>query len=223
MPSTSQHVSCQLAKRILNYRCCAIFDYGSRVYGYKVPSDHDLVVVIKHDVQRDGPDTFYDQFDWGEFNVTVMCEVRFFEQLASHEITVLECINLPAKNIQYINPLFQEKIVNRDISLSALRSAISKKSSNSYVKAKKKLIVEEDMCLETSVKSLFHSLRILQFGSQLATTGKIKNFAESNKYYVEIIKTYQDSHLNWEEIHKVFKPIYNELATEFKKNAPKQA
>lgn len=223
MPTIPQQISARLASRILNYRCCAMFDYGSRVYGYKTPDDYDLIVVIKHDVQRDGPDYFYEQFTFEPYNVTVMCETRFFELRADHEITVLECLNLPEKHIPFMDSIFKDKLAKStfELNLSTLRSSISKKASNSYVKAKKKLIVEADMDLECSVKSLFHSLRILQFGTQLATTGKIQNFAESNDFYVKIIKNYQESHLNWDEIHKTMKPIYNELSSTFKESAPK--
>ncbi len=54
-----------------------------------------------------------------------------------------------------------------------LRVAISTIVSNSWVKGKKKLIVQGDYDLNLAIKSTFHSLRILDFGTQIAMEGKI--------------------------------------------------
>lgn len=224
MMTIPQQISARLASMIPNYRCRAMFDYGSRVYGYKAPDDYDMIVVIADDPKMDVlHDYFYEQHMFDPYNVTVVNESRFFELREQHEISILECLNLPEKNIPWMCSVFKDKLAkdNFEIYLPQLRNAISKTASNSYVKAKKKLIVEADQDLECSIKSLFHSLRILQFGIQLASTGKIQNFAESNSLYVDIIKNYQESHLNWDEIHKTMKPVYNELSSQFKQLAPK--
>lgn len=217
----SKTVSNWLAQQINSYRCQAIFDYGSTVYGNKVPSDQDLIVVIENNPTRDGGE-FYEQYKYLNFDITVMSEGMFFHQLDRHEITQIECVNLPEKHVHFIDHQFKAKLAKFEVDNVKLRHALSQKASNSYVKAKKKLIVEDDFDLEVSVKSLFHSLRILQIGTQLATTGKIQNFAETNALYPKIIESYRDSHLDWVEIDNEFKPMYNELATEFKKHAPKK-
>ena len=104
--------------------------------------------------------------------------------------------------------------VNVKMDNEALREAISQKASHSFVKAKKKIEVEKE--LRIGQKSLFHSLRILEFGIQIAQTGKIFDFTQSNHYWEEISKI-----SDWAELNRIYKPIYNKLHTEFKLACPK--
>ena len=94
-----------------------------------------------------------------------------------------------------------------------LRRAISSVASNSYVKCKKKI---RDGEVYIGKKSLFHSIRILMFGIQIAKHGKIVNYEEANNYHKAIFEMGDD----WSELDKKFKPIYNSLKSEFKRLAP---
>src|SRR5690606_20681238 len=97
---------------------------------------------------------------------------------------------------------------------SKLRRSISGTSSNSFVKCKKKLR-QGDYYI--GKKSLFHSLRILGFGIQIALTGKIVNYSAYN-HYLDMI---MDKNTNdWSEYQKVFKPIFNHKKSEFRRLAP---
>lgn len=213
-----QKVSNRLAMVIPNFSAIGIFEYGSSVYGYKAADDLDLIVVSEGSFGKQ-------QISYPDINVdvTVYDQATFEVMVQQHEISVLECLFLPKKHIHAMHPAMERIINNFKVDKATLRSSISKKSSNSYVKAKKKIIVAADFCVETSIKSMFHSLRIYQFGNQLATTGKITNYRESNGFYMEIIKKYMDSNVNWDDIHETYKPLHNELASAFKLNAPKEA
>jgi hypothetical protein len=96
--------------------------------------------------------------------------------------------------------------------------ASSKKSSNSYVKAKKKITVEKD-CQYIGLKSLFHSIRIIDFSIQLASTGRIFDFGRSNGILHELLTNHMES--DWQTIEKIYKPLYNKLHSQFKVVCPK--
>jgi len=133
--------------------------------------------------------------------------------LDRHEISAVECWSLPPEM------KFRDKIkLNFKLNLSTLRSSVSEKSNHSWVKAKKKLIVPEDRAPYIAKKSLFHSFRIYQFGIQLATTGRITDYAASNELYGRIMNTPDD----WDVIDATFRPEMQALASEFRKVAPKQ-
>lgn len=218
--SPEQRISNYLAQHIRGYFCLAMWDYGSTVYKNKVASDNDIVIVIKHDPSFG---LFNMKFSVDKFDIQVFCEETFKGMLSDHDVMALECINVPTKHVRLLDTYFKERVLDKfTLNLSKLRASFSKVSSNSYVKAKKKLIVEVDYDLEASVKSLWHSMRILQFGTQLANTGKIQNFAGSNDLYPKIIQMYVDYNANWEGIHEKAKPMHNQLASSFKLVAPKE-
>ena len=75
-------------------------------------------------------------------------------------------------------------------------------------------------------KSLFHSLRLLDFGIQLYQNGKIIDFTSCNKFYKDIMELKEsnedDDHKTmWNEWHSVYKKEFNKLKSAFKKVAPK--
>jgi hypothetical protein len=85
------------------------------------------------------------------------------------------------------------------------------------VKSKKKFIVEKDYSPYIGKKSAWHSIRILDFGYQIAKYGKINDYQSVNNLLKSIMK------LNsWEEIDENFKTVYNETASRFKEVAPKE-
>jgi hypothetical protein len=67
------------------------------------------------------------------------------------------------------------------------------------------------------VKSMFHALRIADFGIQFAKTGKIE-FGSMNWVWREI----ESREWNWLELQNRFQPLRNELLTEFRKLANKE-
>lgn len=97
------------------------------------------------------------------------------------------------------------------VDMSQLRHTISSTSSNSYVKAKKKLTVEKDYDKLSSMKSLYHSFRLLNYGCQLAEYGYVKDF------YDEEMKTISDKILNVYDQTDIVEATKQQLYPEYKK------
>lgn len=180
----------------------ACFNYGSRVYGTNNDSsDYDYIIVT------DDPECA--DFRIGDDDYHFYTENQFISKIANCEISVLECLYLPEE--------FREgKMYSANINLSTLRHSISKKSSNSWVKAKKKIEVHNEIYL--GKKSLWHSLRILMFGIQLAKHNKITDYSEANGLYTEIMENQSKKYSDYK---KKYQLVYNHLSTEFRKLASK--
>lgn len=162
--------------------------YGSRVYGTDtIDSDHDFVVVSSNDINHK------------DFHV--FTKESFQLALDNHEIMAIEAYY--SREIIGSNDLFHFKLDKKK-----LREVFSKTASNSFVKCKKKL-AQGDTYI--GLKSMFHSIRILDFGIQLATTNSIK-FDSCNEIYYNLMQL-----SNWQEVNDYAKPIYNQKHTQFKK------
>lgn len=186
-----------------NHKIKSKFSYGSRVYKSNGPdSDYDYIVVCEQSERK------IDSVEIDGDNYTLYSEDGFKEEILNHEISVLECL--------FLTPdLFISSIsFDFSIDIQKLRHAISQKSSNSYVKAKKKLIDNE---IYIAQKSLYHSLRIIEFGIQLAKHGRIVDYTLANHYLNDIKELPSD----WSVWHAKYQPIHNSLMTEFRKLAPK--
>ena len=103
------------------------------------------------------------------------------------------------------------------INVALLRESLSRKASNSWVKSKKKLQpLSPDYAPKIGKKSAWHALRIIMYGIQLATVGKIENIVCANGIYQSIMQCGE-----WADIDLQFRQTYNSLSTEFRKVAPK--
>ena len=187
-----------------------VFSYGSRVYGnFRKDSDYDFIVIVKNKTT--------DQFSDNLINVNFFTPEGHQHRLEEHEISALECFFLDKSFI-----LKNSRNYTFKLDLSKLRQSLSGKSSNSWVKAKKKLTIEIEKGIEENPedvgkKSLFHAFRIIEFGKQLAQTGKIDNYSCSNELFKEIMYSYSD----WKNLFEDYKVKYNNLLTEFRVLAPK--
>ena len=71
------------------------------------------------------------------------------------------------------------------------------------------------------LKSLFHCLRLLEFGIQIATYGKLVNYKVANHYWEDLWdKDIVPSH-KWEDYKAMYQPQLNALRSEFVKLCPK--
>lgn len=183
-----------------------VYIFGSRLYKcHAATADFDMVVIT--------PDlTFEVGYTSGiEANLSLYSIADFKQKIAEHDIVALECLFAP-----------HDKILKRDmdfdfkLDLSKLRKSLSAKASHSWVKAKKKFDVEHDVYI--AKKSLFHSLRILIFGKQIAEYGSIVDFTAANHFWQEIM---DNPATDWKTYKQMYKPIFNNLSTLFKKAAPK--
>jgi hypothetical protein len=184
-----------------------IYHYGSFVYGTFVQdiSDYDYVIIVPDECD------VYDleQFECEKCQYNVYTVETWRRMLREHDVCAVETYFLPAKYIVKENIKF-DFVVNKE----KLRESFSKTASNSYVKCKKKLEIIEDFNPKTAKKSIWHSLRILNFGIQILTSGRILNYSAMNYLYDEIINNPSQ---NWEDYKIKYKPIYNALKTEFRK------
>lgn len=186
----------------------AIYQYGSHVYGTNSEkSDKDIIVILEDISQSiETLNELKKQYD-----VSVYSKIDFEKQIKEHEISALECLFLEDKFILKYHQW------NFDLNLIQLRTSISQKSSNSWVKAKKKFLVEKDYAPYIGQKSAWHAIRILDFGTQIAQHGRIINYTSKNTLLDKIL-----SYDTWEEIDNKFKKEYNETATIFRQFAPKE-
>lgn len=182
-----------------------IVPYGSRVYGTdRNDSDYDYIAIIPSNRKANTGEEYRRNL----VNIHMYNRFDFQDQLNSHKIHTLEAYFLPDGIVS--------KQFKFNLNLSILRNELSQKSSHSFVKAKKKIDKEKDYYI--GWKSLFHSIRILDFGIQIAKNGKISDYSSANSYWFDILNAQQ---YNWDFFKKKYQPIYNSLATEFRKVAPK--
>jgi len=210
---------CEMVKKRQSYK--TVYDYitdpnvyniyifGSQVYGTATPeSDTDIIMVVK------------DWFDSKDINIHVYTVEQFQLLIDRHDIQAMECLFTPKEYIlkSNINRWYDIKIDKQ-----LLRPAISTITSNSWVKGKKKLTVAGDYDLHLAIKSIFHSLRILDFGIQIATSGSIQNFGAMN-YVLEDLKKLSDDYQReelWNKIDDKYRKVFNAKTTQFKILAPK--
>jgi len=183
------------------------YHFGSRVYGSDtINSDYDYVLVV---------DEFFVAPDK---NICVYTIHQFQTLLNNCDIQILECFFIPNKFIVKEKHRF---CLNLD--KQKLRTSISTIASNSYVKGKKKVTVMNDYDLHAGLKSVFHSLRILNFGIQIAEHGKIIDYGAMNYVLWDLFKLseqYQTVEL-WEVINTKYKSVFNQLSSLFKQLCPK--
>ena len=201
----------------------SVYLYGSTVYGTaNTKSDFDLIVVVdrKDDVTLEARAIAlareYFKLSFHKFDANIYTEEEFLRGLEGMEISFLECVNDVRAYCDTGTSIYGKKHKMPKIHLPTLRDSISRKASNSWVKAKKKLTIQEDYAPLIGKKSAWHAIRIINFGIQLATTGKIGDITSKSLEFFDVM-----SCNTWEEIDDKFRGVYNALSTEFRKVAPK--
>lgn len=188
----------------------ALYLYGSRVYGTNTEfSDWDYVGVQ--------PGVGFSELERGAIDVKLMDLEHFQKLVNDHNVSALECLFLPEEMV-LVKP---ERPWSFNLDLSMLRRSFSQKSNQSFGKAKKKFVAPYDWAVDEikrGKKSLFHSLRILDFGIQIAQFGEIVCYDTCNYMYDEIM---ENESLIWEDYQNRWQPEYNRMCTEFRKLAPK--
>lgn len=178
--------------------------FGSQVYGTALPdSDLDFIAVFPDNIAISESELVF-----GNVNIQTLTLVELQARLDAHQINALEAYFVPE------SPL--PALCSFTLSLPVLRHSLAQKASHSFVKAKKKLTVEH--AYRTGWKSLFHSLRILTFGIELAQTGVLANFSAANAYWDEL---WEAQETRWDILQPRWQPVYNALSSEFRRLAPK--
>jgi len=180
-------------------RIKAIFGFGSRVYGTaSYDSDWDWIVIAN----TPSPNQ---EIRSGDFNIHVVTEDGFLNSLKEHKTSQVEAFMAPPEF-----RLLEDIDINWKVNIPALRHSFSHTASNSWVKARKKMI-QGDYYI--GVKSMFHSLRIPMFGIQIATSGLITDFSEANWIYDKI---FSKDNWKWNELDSQFRDLRNKINSDFR-------
>lgn len=190
----------------INGNIVGLYPFGSITYGTQTEnSDYDFVVIVDTD------DIEYYQYETDDIDIHVMSIDTYETRLKDHDIMALEVYFNPMPIIKFETDFVLDKI--------KLRHNISSIVSNSWVKAKKKVLLEnEDNWI--GYKSLFHSMRILDFGLQMARNGKISYF-NCMSFVWDEIREKVDNNETIGDIMKYYKPMHNKKLTKFRELAPK--
>lgn len=187
-----------------------IYVWGSRLYGMdNENSDLYYCIVVSQGMLSSS----YIQIETKKLDLHIMTTNEYERRLREHDMMVLECYfqDSPIKKYE----------VEFELDLQILRKSISSVTNNSWVKAKKKIILEDEDS-SAGLKSYYHCFRILNFGTQIAKHGKIINYS-----YGGAMSPVRDKDVNnikfpkWEYWNEKLKPHYNKAKTEFKKVSPK--
>jgi len=192
-----------------------IYVFGSRVYEtHSDNSDWDIIVVANNSVESI-------EIKSDLYNIHIYTPKKFQEDLDWHMPKNIECYFAPSW------AKLQESIkFDFTLDIKKLRHATSHVSSNSWVKSKKKLEIGD---YHLGIKSLFHSLRIPMFSTQLINTGQI-DFTSANFiwdklnrvdenwcHYSDLPSANSYKSWNWEELDLEFRELKNNILTEFRK------
>ena len=193
------------ASKIHPSRIFNVYLFGSSVYGAfkEGNSDYDIIMVANNHIEST-------EIRNGLFNIHVYTPDKFRADLEWHRINNLECIFAPswAKLKETIK--YDDFILN----LPRLRHATCHVSSNSWVKCKKKIEQGDDYI---GIKSLYHSLRIPMFATQIAKNGRITDFSCANFIWKKLISR----RWTWDELDDEFRELKNKILTDFRMVASK--
>ena len=193
-----------------------IYHYGSFVYGtFKEGiSDKDYIVIV--------PDEYKDfdlaQFEQNNNQYSIYTKSTWQHKLDNNDVDAIETYFLPERY-----KVKETEHFKTNINPEKIRENFSRVASNSFVKCKKKLTVEKDYNPRVGKKSLWHSLRIIDFGTQVLKTGRIYNYGSMNHLHDNIVN---NSRNDWEFFKEKYQSIYNQMKTNFrlaeKERAPQQ-
>lgn len=179
--------------------------FGSRVYGTHTDnSDWDIIIVAKNSVESI-------EIKSDLYNIHIYTPDKFKQDLDWHMPKNLECQFAPdwAK-------LKEDLKFDFKLNIPKIRHATSHVSSNSWVKAKKKLQIANEYNI--GVKSLFHAIRIPMFSTQIVNFGEILDFQCANWIWSKI----KEKEWSWEDLDKEFKEVHNSTLTDFRKVTTKE-
>ena len=165
----------------LNEHILLQYHYGSVVYGTMTDkSDVDIICVVDDVIDLSDAVNGMWEFHVGDnLDFQFVNLKRWMEMVANHHIWWLECYGLDRQYIIKGNP--EDYMQYFKLDKWKLRQVISQIASNAWAKADKNMTVEKDYDLYRGQKSLFHSLRIMKFGIQIAKFGKIVDYHTSQK------------------------------------------
>jgi hypothetical protein len=184
-----------------------IYHYGSKVYGtyQEDKSDLDFIVILP-----DGYDIPSEQIDKDNCQYCLYHESTWKQKLLNHDVDAIETYFLPAEFI-----IKETKKFNIKIDPIKIRESFSRTASNSWVKCKKKLEVPESFNPRVAKKSLWHALRIIEFGTQIMLNGRIVNYKSMSHVYEQIVECPNNYYPFYKE---KYQGVYNSLKHVFRES-----
>ena len=181
-----------------------IFVYGSRIYGtHTGESDWDILVVLNDDSSFILNEGINNYFTIGILDITVLKLENVKNELRQHNMQRIELLWPPLQNVLPLqNDLLQFFVLDRKM----LRVAVSTISNKCMGYAKILWLKEND--IKKSKKNVFHSIRYVLFGAQIALTGKITNYEAANDYLYQMQKC---TLLDWFQFHEIYGKKAKEL------------
>lgn len=189
--------------KFINFPIINIYGFGSLYYGTFIEGKSDKDYIIIYDMTDSKIDYIDDNINISGYNLQ-----EYLKLIDLCDIAILESIQHPL----FITIDIGQFIINK----TNLRNSISQKTDNSYVKAKKKL---QDGEFYIAKKSLFHSIRIAMYATELAKDGFITNWNMRELY--DRIMVLPENQEAWPIWNDIFKKEFNLAKTEFRKVAPK--
>lgn len=183
-----------------------IYPYGSKIYGTDDEySDSDYIIVFKSSLLPSGAfkDNAISSFD-REIQGVCYSRSGFIDAINNYDITALECIFLP-----------EDKIIQKKMDFSItkyyekefVKKIISKASSSWHFAT----LADKDNNLESCVKNVFHSLRILDFGIQIKKYNKIVNYSSMNEIKEKLYNNETINYFNPYDYYEMFMELQEKL------------
>lgn len=180
-----------------------VYIYGSRVYGTaRDSSDYDIIMVAAN---LNAHDEIRTKFNDTLLNIHVITPDKFLADLKNHNIMNLECLFAPdwAK-------LQEKTVLPTEINIKKLVKNNLAQSYSSWQGGKMKIYKYD---FHRGLKSIFHSIRMLMFATQIAEHGKIVDFSAANHLYSEIVDC---DEIEWSYFREKYLPLKVELENKLK-------
>jgi len=159
-----------------------VYPFGSRVYGTNShKSDYDYIVVGNTYIKPIEIDclNLKGEYLGRQFSAIVYDTQSFSQKLKEHSISAMECIFLPEELL-----LLNTAVFSFTPNKTVLANNICRKSRLDFEKAEVRFTAGS---LEKAKKSLFHAMRVLDFGTQITKHGKILDYQKCGEIYFELI------------------------------------
>ena len=181
-----------------------VYHYGSYVYGTYIPgvSDIDFIVIVPNECK------YEEQVEFDSCQYSIYTESEWQTMLDNNEVDAIETYFIPDEYKAKETKVFTTTIIKEKI-----RNNFSHVASNSFVKCKKKLVIENSFNPRVGKKSLWHSLRIIDFGIQILEHGKIVDYSSMNHLHDEIVNCTSD---DWQHYKEKYQSVYNSLKSKFR-------
>lgn len=189
------------ALKINNSEILNVYPFGSRVYNtHNDNSDYDFVIVGSEFITENH--LAFGNYRNKSINAIIYKTTTFAQKLREHSVHALECFYLPDEQT-----LLKTVYFNLYLDMDLLKQRILQKANYDWNKSQKRF---EAGKLLKAKKSLFHSLRVLDFGLQILEHGKIIDYTKPAKFWQEINT---NNSTNWEIFEGLFGQQFDDMVS----------